>query len=531
MEDGGGIFQNCYLPLLQLLIMDISIETPQQRFDEHLKLPNNNRILFSGKFGTGKSYFLREYFKQNADKYNLFWISPVDYVVGANQDIFEWIKIDIAKQLLEKYLIDEVQETFSENLQMSTYALNNAGTIFTKLALKLSSKGIEKVTGFDLEKELELFISDYQKFQKEIEEKTKSTFKKLSEYINAETQIKGSIYEDDLKTQLIRLSLQLISTSSQKENIIVIDDLDRLDPEHIFRILNILSAHNKHFDSNKFEFNRVIAVCDINNIQHLFEYRYGEHADFEGYIEKYFTYEPFIFEISDTIRIFCQNAVVVQSLGKCGRSFLALVLAKLVEKNRLKVRNLIKIYNTIKVSRRNLPSLSIPIQDRFIHNYFIATDIVEIYPDQYEIVDIIKILVLAIGGTKLFMSALDAISDNAPINNESELETVVEILCIPHHIVVHKNNPQNICAVFSGNDWQYNMGWPQTRLLNLSFNLSLKWTKGQKYSGGDYFQEFEGSYYRSFQFAASQLNLTATWTHISNDIKEIMSYLESHSIV
>jgi hypothetical protein len=84
--------------------MKISIENPRNNFDEHLKLPENNRILFSGKFGTGKSHFLKEYFESNIDKYCMFWISPVNYVVGANHDIFEWIKIDIAKELLSKYL-------------------------------------------------------------------------------------------------------------------------------------------------------------------------------------------------------------------------------------------------------------------------------------------------------------------------------------------------------------------------------------------------------------------------------------------
>ena len=42
---------------------------------------------------------------------------------------------------------------------------------------------------------------------------------------------------------------------NKKKNVLVIDDLDRIDPEHIFRILNILSVHNNHFDSeNKFSF-------------------------------------------------------------------------------------------------------------------------------------------------------------------------------------------------------------------------------------------------------------------------------------
>ena len=38
---------------------------------------------------------------------------------------------------------------------------------------------------------------------------------------------------------------------------------------------------------NKFGFDKIIVVCDYNNIQSLFHCRYGHDADFSGYIDKF----------------------------------------------------------------------------------------------------------------------------------------------------------------------------------------------------------------------------------------------------
>src|SRR5215467_13694196 len=105
--------------------MEISIASPSAKFSDHLLLEQNSRIVFSGSFGTGKSYFLRNYFKANEKKYNLFWISPIHYVVGANQDIFEWIKIDIAKQLLA-FMPEEKAKTMSNDFWAQAYVYQNS---------------------------------------------------------------------------------------------------------------------------------------------------------------------------------------------------------------------------------------------------------------------------------------------------------------------------------------------------------------------------------------------------------------------
>src|SRR5690606_21418856 len=79
-----------------------------------------------------------------------------------------------------------------------------------------------------------------------------------------------------------------IAKKEDKTNALIIDDLDRIDPEHIFRIINVFSAHRDYStQEHKFGFDKVILVCDISNIRRIYEHRYGIGVDFNGYISKF----------------------------------------------------------------------------------------------------------------------------------------------------------------------------------------------------------------------------------------------------
>src|SRR6478735_4862378 len=78
----------------------IPIELPKRDFTNHIGIPGNHRIIFSGMFGMGKTYFLNKYFEEKKDQYNAIHLYPVNYSVSSNEDIFEYIKYDIASQLL-----------------------------------------------------------------------------------------------------------------------------------------------------------------------------------------------------------------------------------------------------------------------------------------------------------------------------------------------------------------------------------------------------------------------------------------------
>ncbi|MFT5602845.1 MAG: hypothetical protein ACI9N1_003106 [Flavobacteriales bacterium] len=95
---------------------------------------------------------------------------------------------------------------------------------------------------------------------------------------------------------------------TSKKNVLIIDDMDRILPDHLFRILNVISAHSGSYyydneeDKNKFGFDKVIIVGDIQNFESSFKHNYGDQFDFFGYIDKFYSIEPFPYDNSKTIQ-------------------------------------------------------------------------------------------------------------------------------------------------------------------------------------------------------------------------------------
>ena len=119
---------------------------------------------------------------------------------------------------------------------------------------------------------------------------------KMVEYLELIHAQQGGLYEYDVLTKLIA-GTPLKEGYTKKA--LIVDDIDRLDPEHVFRILNVFAAHfdNPMYASgNKFNFDKIIIVCDINNIRNIFQHRYGAAADFMGYIDKFYSSDIFIFD-------------------------------------------------------------------------------------------------------------------------------------------------------------------------------------------------------------------------------------------
>ena len=75
-----------------------------EQFQAHLNNTNNQRIIFSGCFGSGKTTFLNNFFNDPAqqEKYYVCKLFPVNYVTSTNKDIYELIKFDILIQFIDK---------------------------------------------------------------------------------------------------------------------------------------------------------------------------------------------------------------------------------------------------------------------------------------------------------------------------------------------------------------------------------------------------------------------------------------------
>lgn len=80
-----------------------TIDISQNIQDFKQVFENESRIIFSAKFGDGKSYFLNEFINSYDEKKNDYYfitLHPVNYVVEENRDVIEYIKRDILFQLI-----------------------------------------------------------------------------------------------------------------------------------------------------------------------------------------------------------------------------------------------------------------------------------------------------------------------------------------------------------------------------------------------------------------------------------------------
>lgn len=327
------------------------IEKVFEKFDDHLSIENNKRVIFSGKFGIGKSYFLKEFFedKKYNDNYIPIFLNPVNYSISSNEDIFELIKFDILYHILDKQLIDFENFSFStENLLYQYFSNKFLNEFFSTIDL-IGETAINQVVpkSYNLLKSLgklaakisEVGKRDYEKFKKEIE--NNSDLEEIGDFFEKELLRKGSHYENNSMTQIIRELVENIKRDSDKEIVLVIDDLDRIDPEHIFRILNILSAQNIEYE-NKFGFEKIILVCDLKNIKSIYHHFYGNEVDFFGYINKFYSLEVYDYKNTDYLLAFGKDFKIDDSNYYMTPilEFLKFILSEAIANNYITARQL-----------------------------------------------------------------------------------------------------------------------------------------------------------------------------------------------
>jgi len=252
-----------------------------------------NRMIFSAKFGDGKSYFLDKFIKSYSKEDNDYYfitLHPVNYVLEENKDVIEYIKRDILFQLIKD---DKIYDYTTKGDKLFNAVCNRES--FARLADFLIS--IVPVDG------LKNGIEKTKKLLKIIKEKyeEQDTVKLVDNYLNGFYGLKGSISECDAFTCLIQKTLE----HQLAKSVLIIEDLDRLDPAHFFRIMNVLSSQvdNPYYsdcvNENKFGFNKIILVMDYDVAKHIFHHFYGMEANYDGYMSKFLNTIPFRFSILD----------------------------------------------------------------------------------------------------------------------------------------------------------------------------------------------------------------------------------------
>lgn len=262
----------------------IDITSELYRFELHLG--HNPRTIFSAKFGDGKTYFLNEYIREHKHSARFIVLHPINYSVATNEDIFEYIKRDILVELA-KY--EEFKKVDWKAVAKEFFSVNTFLKVSQKAADGLKPDYIIKPTVNALLTAGSIFKKTRDKYAIE------SYFKHFS-------QMKGGIYEQDPFTVAIQAAVAKIKENG-KGCVLIIEDLDRIDPGHLFRILNVLGAHiDEVNDTNKFGFDNIVAVLDYNTTEHVFHHFYGEDADYRGYMAKFCCHNIFKYSIRTEAR-------------------------------------------------------------------------------------------------------------------------------------------------------------------------------------------------------------------------------------
>ena len=290
---------------IETIEINVPMDNPLATFKEHIDQERNTKLLFSAPFGHGKTTFLNYFFQKYRDEYEAIHIFPVNYSVAANEDIFQYIKAEVLYQLMSKDVKFD-KESFARKYTFPEY-LKEHFVDFLMPFFRLIPKVGGDING--IVKDIEKVRKDYMTFHDEIQI---DDHERVKSYIHKLYEKEGSIIEENFFTQLIRqLNEQL--NKGGKKTVLIIDDTDRMDPAHIFRILNVFAAH---FDArentddgypNKLGFDKIIIVTDMNNLKYIFQHLYGKNTSFEGYINKFYSKSIYKFDNKNAIKSFIDD--------------------------------------------------------------------------------------------------------------------------------------------------------------------------------------------------------------------------------
>lgn len=330
---------------------------PSRSFEVAFSLNKNRRMFFSGKFGSGKTTFLNYFFEKNSDKYNVFRINPVHYSIASNQDIFRYIKADLLYQLLVRIPLTTQEErkqsltdylgwelynrTFVKNIGQYAGLVSSLGKVIPYEQAQVFFGTLHILIGLSKNA-----IKKYCEGDQEESEKDQ-----IVDFFSELEQQEGGLLEYNSITSIIEFYLNVAKEDEGKENVLLIDDLDRIDPDHIFRILNIISAHfdsavHSGLERDKFGFDKLIIVADHDNIEGIYKHRFGENVDFDGYIKKLSGSLPYEFSNKEALLEIIGDILKEYDKDPRAKLFsddLWEVLILLKEINQISMRELVKL--------------------------------------------------------------------------------------------------------------------------------------------------------------------------------------------
>lgn len=295
----------------------IPIDNRITEFSHHLD--SHPRTILSAKYGDGKTFFLSNFIKEKKDRYVSIVLHPVNYQVMENKDIFDLIKRDILFQILKEGIIEN-DYVLTDSQMAALYIQNNCLSLAEMILPYLSAIGSDEIVSKSVMGSLvtlQLFKKIKDKFKEFKKDNTLDGI--LTSFVDKTEN--SSIYESDIISRIISANIfSYKKNHPDKKIVLVIEDLDRIDPAHLFRIMNIFSAHidysykyfvqpDKDMIGNKFGFDNVVFVLDYQNTRRIFNHFYGENTNFKGYIDKFCSNGYFEYSLKTETENYIYNTI------------------------------------------------------------------------------------------------------------------------------------------------------------------------------------------------------------------------------
>lgn len=332
----------------------IPVGSAIQEFREHLKC--HPRSILSARYGDGKSYFIDAFMKDPTVKkeFQVLKIYPVNYQVLENRDIFDIIKYDVLLQMGLNDMLDPAQEISSRDAFLFCLKSNGLNLLESLFSVAGSIEGVSTVKAIGkvgkgavgVIKKIQEAVNDYKDYKR-------GEIGILDKYMGEIDEI--SIYEEDPITKIIQNNIAAWRKKRGNKNkriVLLFEDMDRIDPAHLFRILNVFSAHMdfsykyavKPSDSlcgNKFGVDNVVMVIHYENLESIFHHFYGENTCFEGYIHKFADKGRFVYSLrAESLKYYYQCLVKITNLPET-------VVKEVLPDDRIRSRTLRELGNSL----------------------------------------------------------------------------------------------------------------------------------------------------------------------------------------
>ena len=313
----------------------ISLEDELFSFDRYFEA--NSRCVLSAPFGEGKSFFLNEFIKKKSSDYDFITLYPTGYQICDNKDVFEYIKRDILLALLalEPELLNAMDKTDAAIIWESISECRE-DIVSCLPEINIGVHGTAGVTISTAN-----IVNTVCKVVAKCKKKWRFGGNHIKDYFNSFEHNKGSLYEfnpiSNMISSLIAARKKGSESSNPRKVVLVIEDLDRMDPEHIFRILNVFSAHfgddlDEDFSRNKFGFDKVLLLCDYDNIKNIYHHLYGADADFCGYMSKFVAKGVFQYSLRSRVKEYMVS-LLPRNLKENFPTIIGVVTDKIFDKN------------------------------------------------------------------------------------------------------------------------------------------------------------------------------------------------------